>query len=785
MATGLLRAAVALPALVMALSGQGSARAADVAAAIADETAERLPEIVVTAQRRGENLQNVPIAVSVFTSKTRDLLGINTIQDIANFTPGLTFQDSPNRLSIRGIGRQTNALGSDPGVAVYVDGIYTSEASPVGNLPIFIQRIEVLRGPQGTLFGRNSIGGAINTISRRPSKTWTSEMRLTVASFDTVTPNATISGPITDGIRVRLGGFYDYAGKGYVTNANGGPGFGTRDDYFLEAQIEADVGSHGLLWLKYNNSSWERSAPIAVQLDPNITTNFFPAGSLVPNANFGDPTPNPGVTNPRRVNLDDQGFVRLRNSHSITGQFDYDFGGVQFKYLGNYQQFDYTSENDADNSNRKTYNFFGYTVGSQLRVLIGDSKRTFSNEVTFSGSSDKFKWIVGAFQYREKESQPFEITSINQPQLLVPLVAATFQPAAANPAQDLYFQRGEVRSNSWAGFAQGDLKLGNVTVTAGVRYTRDIKTGTEVYRLIFWEPFTLAGINPAVALCCSLDVTPANNTRTLRRSFGGFTGRLAAAWQVDTDTLIYGSVSNGYKSGGFNLGQVAPNAIVNPEQVTAFEIGSKLQLGNTLRLNTAAFYNIYYSQQVLVSAIRNGITQQDFVNARRSRSLGFEAEALWTPTKNITISGNYSYLDAKFTDFPGQQDVTSATPTLLQNLAGNRLPLAPRHRLAVNAGYGFAIGDGRLSANVTYAYVAERFFGPFSTRQYRGPASDQTDFRMSYDSKRFTIIAFAKNAFNTLSYNALGIGTSAGLFPRGIVPSPPRTFGIELQARFE
>jgi iron complex outermembrane receptor protein len=743
-----------------------------------------LAEIVVTAQRRTEKLQDVPIAVSVFTALQRDRLGINSIQDTANFTPGMSYQDYPNRLSLRGVGRLTNALGSDPGVAVYQDGIYTSETSPVGLFPLFTARTEILRGPQGTLFGRNSIGGAVNTFARRPTAEWSAEARAVLGTYDLAQLSATVAGPIDDAVRIRIGGVYDYQGRGFVRNDAGGPGLGARNDYYFEAQVEADIGERGQFWLKYNTAKWRRTAPITVQADPNLTTAFFPPNSLVPSATFGDPVANPSVADIRRANLDDNGFANLDNNHSITGILTFDLGGVELKYLGNYQQFDYASRQDYDNSTRTSFTLAGNVVGAAQQLFIGNNKRQYSNEVTLSGTSARVTWIVGAFQYHDTEEQPVSIASPNQPQLATPLNAATFAPAAPNPGRLFFRQRGKVFSDSLAAFGQADVRFGDVTVTAGLRYTSDLKRGEEDFRQIFFEPFTLAGISPIVAACCSLDVTPAVNARRLRRRFDGVTGRLAISWKADAATLVYASVANGYKSGGFNLGQVAQNAVVDPEGVWAVEAGVKHEVAGRLRLNATAFANFYTDQQVVVNVIRNNIVASDFVNAPRARALGAELEAVWTPTDAISLTGVYSYLDAKFTDFCCAVDVSGANPALPLDLAGNRLPQAPRHRLALNAGYGVPFLGGRATALATFAHVSETFYAPFTTEKFRAPAYEQVDFRITYESRGFTGILFMKNAFDAAAINGIALGPASAGLPRQVVPNAPRTVGIELQKRF-
>ena len=153
---------------------------------------------MVTAEKREQNLQTVPIAISAFTGAKRQLIGIDSIQDITNFTPGLEYNSSTDRISLRGVGRLTNVVSADASVANYSDGIYETFAVGAGASTLFVDRVEVLRGPQGTLYGRNSIGGAINIISKRPTKSPYAEIRGTYSNYDHYNIEAAISGPITD-----------------------------------------------------------------------------------------------------------------------------------------------------------------------------------------------------------------------------------------------------------------------------------------------------------------------------------------------------------------------------------------------------------------------------------------------------------------------------------------------------------------------------------------------------------------------------------------------------------
>src|SRR3954452_13220159 len=175
----------------------------------ANTNSNTIAELVVTAEKRSQSLQDVPVAISAFTSEQRDIVGINTIQDMTNFTPGLQYSSQLDRISLRGVGRLTNVQAADPGVATYSDGVYTSSTVEAGKTPIFVDRCEVLRGPQGTLYGRNSIGGAINVISKRPTEDPYGEVRATIGNYGRTLFEGAISGPITEGLQFRLAGNWE------------------------------------------------------------------------------------------------------------------------------------------------------------------------------------------------------------------------------------------------------------------------------------------------------------------------------------------------------------------------------------------------------------------------------------------------------------------------------------------------------------------------------------------------------------------------------------------------
>ncbi|HXQ45228.1 MAG TPA: TonB-dependent receptor plug domain-containing protein, partial [Caulobacteraceae bacterium] len=238
--------------IAVAIGGTAQAQSAAAQPAAAAGTGQNQgATVIVTAERRAVNIQRVPIAVSAYTSKQRDVLGIQTLQDLTDFTPGFAYSTSLDRAFIRGVGRQTNNLSTQPGVATYSDGVYNSSVVAASADTLFLDRTEILRGPQGTLYGRNAIGGAVNAISRMPSSSFYSEIRATAANFDDYGIEGALSGPVNDSLRLRLAASYNDQEQGYFKNLAGGPDEGgIGKNWYVEGQLDANVTPQLELWMK-------------------------------------------------------------------------------------------------------------------------------------------------------------------------------------------------------------------------------------------------------------------------------------------------------------------------------------------------------------------------------------------------------------------------------------------------------------------------------------------------------------------------------------------------------
>lgn len=617
--------------LVAGASFAALAAAAQPALAQAGDEGATLEELVVTAEKREQSLQDVPVAVSAFTSERRDIAGITGIQDFVNFTPGMNYSGT-DRVSLRGAGRNTFYIGNDPGVASYSDGFYSASSSELFKTPMFIERTEILRGPQGTLYGRNAIGGAINQISKRPSHEFGGEIRAAYGNYDRTRIEGVVSLPVADNLRFKVGGSQDHQRDGFIKNIGSANDGATIKRTYFEFQVEAEPTEKLSIFARYNRSSWDDTTGVGDRLSnlvtPYDTTRVFGLiGQLQVNPQFGYATPNPGVTDPYVQNTNTNGYGQLRGNHVLTTTVSYDLGFASLKYIGGLQQYNYQTGGDYDGTSRTT----AIAVPGMLvpyfptqTTDFNEHKRYFSNEVNLTSNGDgPFRWILGAYQYREEYRQRIQLGNPNQSQLANPLTLAG-TPAAPNPLRNFADTQATLTSKAFAFFGQGTYQFSDqFALTAGLRYTKDKKEGTELQRLIIQSPAIAGG---AAAFDVSTDVDPATpgvqNFRSLQNSWDAVTGVLNLDWTPDSDTLGYAKYSRGYKSGGFLLGTLSSQPEAKQEQVDAFEVGLKKTFARRFQLNAAAFYNDYKDLAAQpVAAQRGGHGGGEQLRQRRRRGL--------------------------------------------------------------------------------------------------------------------------------------------------------------------
>jgi iron complex outermembrane recepter protein len=482
-------------------------------------------EVVVTAEKREENLETTPVAVTAFTSQARDLLGIQSVQDLTDYTPGLSYSTFDNRPYIRGIGRQSDNLAVESGVAVYEDGIYFgANASTILQLDtLFIDRIDILRGPQSTLYGRNADGGAINYVSRHPTHDFEAEARTGYSNYEKYFIEGTMSGPINDHLRIRIGGNYTQENGGYYTNLDGPPEGGSvaqggnGHSYHAEIQFEGDLGPKFDWWAKVATNDYDASYHTESLVGPLDTREFY--NPLMPNQNYGlcllpgsgvnpgcaasagnpdkllsvttlpnTPAFNPSNLDPRTFDADFTSQSRERNNLILNFTGTYHADGFDVEYLGGFQSFKYYLNapwlfSQGISSGVESYVLQGPSAPTALcsaifsTALAGctgnltvhpaltqftfvEDESFFSHEVDFKSTGNgRLQWLAGLYWYHENYNQPVNVLDPSQPQVMAPLSITTFGPTAPNPSGSVYNEDTRLVENSAAAFFQLDWKM--------------------------------------------------------------------------------------------------------------------------------------------------------------------------------------------------------------------------------------------------------------------------------------------------------------------------------------
>ncbi|MGA0600086.1 TonB-dependent receptor [Caulobacter sp. KR2-114] len=578
-----LRRWLALGASAMALGAIAApAMAADAGAAAGAETAapdqNTIDTLVVTAEKREQSVQDVPIAISAFGTKQRDLKGINTVQDMTNFTPGLVYSSTNDRASVRGVGRLTNIHSADAAVAIYIDGLYSTSTVFAGMPPLLVDRVEVLRGPQGTLYGRNSIGGIINIITQKPTAHWTGEVRAIGENYGYSDFQGTVSGPITDNLKFRLSGYKKDQRDGYFNNINAGmPSEGSkRNEYYVELQLAANLGEHAEAWFKYDTLHWDnrggpgaRSGYTAGAYD-TTSTGIGPSNPLIYNAAYGYSGAVTGLTqfnggtttfNPpshgllRDFNTNTPLSVKLQNANQFSFNFVYHFPTFDVKYLTEWQHYHYSLAGDYDNTNVQSYQIplnpngiCAHTAGCTALTVNPNETYSYdevptwwSHEINLTSTTDgPLQWVLGAYYYHEHYSNPQAGYDPSQTQLLHPI------GGPANPTGLFNYTNYDMVTKSTAVFGQVDYKITDtLKVTGGLRYTRDTKYGTEYLRDVCYADSCMSSVYAgALHLPATLGGLDATGTAANWGSLLGNTTFLNA--------LTGGAIPN-LGSGGFDV----------------------------------------------------------------------------------------------------------------------------------------------------------------------------------------------------------------------------------------
>ena len=688
-----LRLAMAAPSLVMTALCAGGA-AADV----------KLEEIVVTAQKREENLQQVPISITAISAAQLEHRGIEGGVALTGLAPNLMVNKAPggsliSQISIRGSATGQPGIYVDPSVGLYVDGVYIAKSQGSLFELLDLERVEVLRGPQGTLFGRNTLAGAINFVTRKPSGVWGGSVSLDVGKYGRDVERISVDLPQLGPLSLNLAARNEHA-DGWLRNVTGkDQGDAGRQAWRLGANL--DITPQFQLEYKYDHSEVnEAQSPTTLyalsgssgtltalgnQLigagtalnNPNFTAagGFLVAASpqMAPHASRSRPSSistNPGFENGQWLRID---------GHALVASYEINPSNA-IKYIGSYRTMDLKNRYDLDG-----------TPVDLIDTGLNTELRNYSHELQWIGDVEDIDYVLGYYYYKESGS-----TRGGQ------------HIAMSPPPADDKFVDYDTGDRAEAVYGQLNWAATDaLTLTMGLRYTRERRTNesaqiaTDGYR------------GPAVGF-----ILPPTGAAA---SFSASTPTFSVNYQLSPDVNVYARFAKGFKSGGFSaeVPTVAGVTIpYGPEKSTTYEAGVKsMFLDQRAQLNAALYYNNITDMQL--SQLPPGSTTSQFFNAGEATQQGVELEGVLLPVDGWKLRLNYGYVHAEFDEYM-DRPLNARTAALagvsvnqLIDTAGNRvMPYAPKHTVDLSVDGKLAStgwGTLRLLANYTYRssfYVA-------------------------------------------------------------------------------
>ncbi|MGC4251965.1 MAG: TonB-dependent receptor [Sphingobium sp.] len=645
-----------------------------------------IEEILVTAQRRTENVQDVPIAISAFSSGQLERIGATNTLDIGNFVPNLlsfnnTGLASANAYFLRGLGSTDSMATADPAVGTYIDDIYLSRQS-ANNLSFFdVERIEVLRGPQGTLFGRNTTGGAINVILKDPGKKFGGAAEVGYGSYHKVFARASVDIPLAETLQIKLSGYYQ-DDRGYAKNTTTKQWTNDDDGWGVRLGIKGELASWARWKASYIHVVADGENLPNFECDPanpgDCKGRYVTTGMRV--GRMADVSPYPLAISGEKARYL---LGNHTSSNIVTSNLEFDVTdnarlNLITGYIWQVQKYaiDFYDGRAGPSLANPVPAVQGYPYGSY--AVLNDGKTDqISQEIKINGQlfDNSINYVVGAFYLKEQGTTDF-----------ADLFAIFSQPTVSGSSFTPLLLADRTLKNStrtFAGYAQVDFNLiDRITLTAGIRYTDDTK------KISIRDNRALCNSGGSLPASCldNANLISANGVRfPLKQSVGVWTPRFAINYRPADDILLFASATRGFKSGGWSARSSSPTGFYNfgPEKVWSYETGFKSEFFDRhARFNLTAYYMkvdgiqaptaLVASNGAISFVTRNSI---DYINK------GIEAELTVVPTTGLNLYANLGYMDDKFklpsnpqADPYGTQSIAAQITACLAQIAAGVIP---------------------------------------------------------------------------------------------------------------
>ena len=716
-----------------------------------------LEEVIVTATKREENIQDVPIAITAITARQIEAAGIRMVEDMTTLVPNFTYAQTTSKkftaLVIRGLS-SSGGIGNDPNIGVYIDGVYIGRDSGFNSGLTDIAIVEVLKGPQGTLFGRNSTTGALNITTAKPSADRSVQIDASVGNLDAYRVGLTANGGLSDTL---FGKFTIQKTErdGYLENTFDGTA-NVVDNLFARGQLLYSPSDELDITVSADYSKDEGNGNNYVAANCNPATFVCDDGPGTEPINYD-----------RVVNIPDLGFED-RKVQGIAATIDYGMdSGHEFTSITAWRSIDVHSWVDGDYSPLELAEFEQEQDQSQ-----------FSQEFRFaSPSDDKFKWVTGVYYF----NQDFDSSTdtFSGADTIFAFGGAFFNPyffsligqgltptdygLPANSA--LTVTTAGIETKSYAAYFSGSYSFNEQwSMTGGLRYTKDKKD------------FTFVQSSDAIgsAFFPNIDCADPSFGCETNRSDSEWTPLLSLEFKPNDNVLTYLKYSEGFNAGGFNANLysgVAPLSF-GPETVQSYEGGFKSQFaGNTVQLNAALFYMNYKDKQASFYLTEAGGFL--LTNAGGARSKGFEIELTALPLEGLELFGSVGYADSYYTDFGDN--------------TGNNLQNAPEWQWNIGAQYNWSVSDGlEMFTRADVIYQDDRFLGANNDPFFTFTETTLVNFRLGLmsSSGTWSVTAWGRNLFNDDAISQIFGGASLFIPTYNYSPNIPRTYGLDFRFRF-
>ena len=756
-------------------------------------------EIIVTARRTSENLQTTPVAVTALSSDMLVRAQINDVSQVQQMVPSISFsqataQPGSATIGLRGQSSTDALLTIDQAVGLYLDGVYIARSSGGLLNLVDVERVEVLRGPQGTLFGRNTTGGALNLVSKQPTGKFEGSLRGRYGNYNAKELTAVVNLPIAgDTVAARL--VYQHSDHdGYAKNLTDGKEVGGDNVEFVRGTLRiapeslpvkltvagdyTDRKTSGqivdIIGARTNNPV-SGAAFGAFAIPGRCVTLVSPAcavnnGSTIQSYVGGDPF---------QVNLA-PGVYGNATTWGVSATTEVTLGdNVDFKSITAWRDLETHSLSDNDG----TPYYLSGGIPNILATIPGRTigqgnhiwQRQFSQELQLTGKAfdNKLSWIVGAFYFKES-GEDLSLSASNQ-------------PSATAAGQIVGVNRGEVENSSRAAFGQLTFEVvDGLRFTGGARYTKDKRALTS-------RNGSLTNLGAGTFACtvtASL-VADAASCRSVKQqsTYDYWSYTFGPDWQVSSDLFLYAKVSRAYRAGGWNLRTLIPGARndFDPEKVTDFEVGTKIDLlDRNLRLNVAAYHTSYKNIQRSIQSVVGTppVLSNVTTNAASARINGIEIEMVATPTSNLRLNATFGYTDAKHTVY-----FDGATPP--NNLVATPFVLTPKTTFSAGFDYTIPLGEKNevilhgdfYHKDSQYGVAPPVFTGITETGRMNGYDLVGASITYRMTEMGIDVQAYVRNLFDK-RYFIRNLAQEHSLGFTAASPGDPRTFGISAAYKF-